>query len=69
MSLKNTLSTQYWNAIPKKCKNCAKAIYTLEDDEVFYQCSIFGKFKKECELVVPNQPLLKPEDILKSEND
>lgn len=64
MSLKETLSTQYWNTIPKKCKGCSKAIYTTEDGEVYYQCSIFGKFKKECELAVPMKNLPKPEDIL-----
>ncbi len=64
MSLKHTLSTQHWNPIPKKCKSCSKAIYTVEDGEVYYQCSIFGKFKKDCELEVPQQDLLKPEDIL-----
>lgn len=64
MSLKHTLSTQYWNAIPKKCKNCSKAIFTVENDEVFYQCSIHGSFKRECSLELPNRNLPKPEDIL-----
>lgn len=65
MSLKNTLSTQHWNSIAKKCKNCSKAIYTVEDNEVYYQCSIFGKFKKDCELNVVEKVLLKPQEIIK----
>lgn len=64
MSLKETDSTQHWNTIPKKCKNCNKAIYTIEDGEVFYQCSIFGKFKKECQLETEEKQLLKPNEIL-----
>lgn len=63
MSLKQTLSTQYWNTIPKKCKSCSKAIYTVEDGEVYYQCSIFGKFKKDCTLELSNRNLPKPDDI------
>ena len=69
MSLKETLSTQYWNTIPKKCKNCSKSIYTIENGEVYYQCSMFGKFKKDCELKPETRNLLKPEDILKLEKE
>lgn len=65
MSLKKTDSTDYWNSIPKKCKNCSKAIYTIEGDEVYYQCSIYGKFKKDCDKDLPQRPLLKPEELLK----
>jgi hypothetical protein len=68
MSLKETLSTQHWNTIPKKCKNCSKAIYTDENGEIHYQCSMYGKFKKECSLELPNRDLPKPDDILKMEN-
>lgn len=68
MSLKQTLSTQHWSAISKKCKNCSKAIYTVEDKQVYYQCSVYGKFKKECSLELPNRNLPKPEEILKLEN-
>ena len=67
MSLKQTHSTQHWGTISKKCKQCSKAIYTIENDEVYYQCSIFGKFKKDCELEVANKPLPRPEEILKKE--
>lgn len=69
MSLKQTLSTQHWNTISKKCKNCSKAIYTLEDGEVYYQCSVYGKFKKECSLELANRNLPKPEEILKLESN
>jgi hypothetical protein len=69
MSLKETLSTQHWNTIPKKCKNCSKAIFTLEDGEVYYQCSMFGKFKKDCSLEPENRNLPKPEEILKLEKE
>lgn len=65
MSLKQTLSTEHWKTIPKKCKNCSKAIYTIENHEVFYQCSIFGSFKKDCKLKSPNRELPKSEDLLK----
>ncbi len=63
MSLKETLSTQYWNNILKKCKNCSKAIYTIENNEVYYHCSMYGKFKKDCNLNLPNRTLPKPEEI------
>ena len=66
MSLKETHSTQHWNTIPKKCKNCRRAIYTVEDGEVYYQCSIFGKFKKECDVVADERELPKPQEILGS---
>lgn len=69
MSLKNTHSTQHWNTIPKKCKNCSKAIYTVENGEAYYQCSVFGKFKKDCELNLPQRDLPKPDKILKLENE
>ena len=65
MSLKKTLSTQYWNNIPKKCKNCFKAIYTIENNEIYYQCSIYGSFKKECELKTIERKLPKIEEIKK----
>ena len=68
MSLKHTLSTQHWNTISKKCKNCSKAIYTLEENEVYYQCSVYGRFKKECDLETENRSLPKPEEILKLES-
>jgi hypothetical protein len=45
MSLKATKHTNHWNTIPTKCKNCKKAVYTIEDDKVYYQCSMFGLFK------------------------
>jgi hypothetical protein len=64
MSLRKTLNTSYWNSIPKKCKNCIKAIYTLENGEILYQCSIFGTFKRDCELKVNDRKLPKPEEIL-----
>lgn len=64
MSLKQTLSTKHWNTIPRKCKNCVKAIYTIEDNEVYYQCSIFGSFKRECHTDLLNRCVPKPKDIL-----
>lgn len=69
MSLAKTLSTQYWNSIPKKCKNCSKSIYTIEDKQVYYQCSMYGKFKKDCELQLITRELPKPQEIIKLEND
>lgn len=68
MSLKETLSTQHWNTIPKKCKNCIKAIYTIENNEVYYQCSVYGSFKRDCSADMANRNLPKPEEILKMEN-
>lgn len=64
MSLKNTLSTQHWNTIPKKCKNCSRAIYTIEGDEIHYQCSIYGSFKRDCILNADKRKLPKSEEIL-----
>lgn len=64
MSLKETASTKYWNTIPKKCKNCIKAIYTVEDTSVYYQCSLFGTFKRDCDVEAADRSLPKPEDIL-----
>ena len=68
MSLKKTFSTEHWNTIPKKCKNCSKAIYTIEGKKFYYQCSLFGKFDKNCDKNLPQRLLLKPEQILKMEN-
>ena len=65
MSLQHTLHTKNWKTIPRKCKNCSKAIFTKEDGEIYYQCSLFGKFKKECEIQTQQRILLKPEEILK----
>lgn len=62
MSLKYTDSTKYWNTIPKKCKNCSKAIYTVEG-EIYYQCSLYGKFKKDCDVEAKKRVLLKPQEI------
>lgn len=67
MSLKNTHSTQHWNTIPKKCKNCSKAIYTREGNEIYYQCSIFGQFKRDCSLNTTERKLLKPDEIKNGE--
>jgi acetyl-CoA carboxylase beta subunit len=64
MSLKYTHNTQHWNSIPKKCKNCSKAIYTKEKKEIYYQCSLFGKFKRECDVETESRILDKPEEIL-----
>lgn len=50
MSLKKTLHSKSWNAIPKKCKQCRKATYTLENNMVLYQCSLYGTFKRQCEV-------------------
>lgn len=69
MSLKETMSTKHWNSISKKCKNCFKAIYTVENNEVYYQCSIYGKFKKDCDLQIVEKELLKPDDILNKAGD
>jgi len=63
MSLKEASNTQYWNTIPKKCKNCIKAIYTKEENKTYYQCSMYGKFKKDCNLKVQERKLPKPEEI------
>jgi hypothetical protein len=64
MSLTNTQSTKSWNNIPKKCKGCHKAIYTIEYDDVYYQCSIFGSFKKDCALQIVSRNLPKPKEVL-----
>ena len=64
MSLKETLSTQYWNTIPKKCKNCSKAIYTVENGIVLYQCSLLGQFQKNCKLETTNRKLPNSKEIL-----
>ena len=49
MSLIETHHSKSWNAIPRKCKDCLKAIYVTEKDgEVLYQCSIYGTFKRDC---------------------
>ena len=66
MSLKYTKSTEHWKTIPKKCKNCSKSIYTLEDGQVLYQCSMFGVFKKDCDLKIieKKESLLKPDEII-----
>ena len=66
MSLRETKSTGHWKTIPKKCKGCSKAIYTKEGHQVLYQCSIFGSFKKDCELEVVERkiPLPKPDEII-----
>lgn len=66
MSLKETLHTEYWNTIPKKCKQCIKSIYTIENEQIYYQCSLFGKFKKECQIETAYRTLPKPEDICTS---
>jgi hypothetical protein len=65
MSLQQTLHTKNWKLIPRKCKNCSKSIYTIEDGQIYYQCSLFGKFKKECDIKTQQRNLLKPEEILK----
>lgn len=64
MSLQHTKSTQHWASIPKKCKNCNRAIFTKEADEIYYQCSVFATFKKDCTLELEERKLLKPEEIL-----
>lgn len=48
MSLLLTKHSKSWNAIPKQCKQCIKAIYIKEDDSILYQCSVFGNFKRDC---------------------
>jgi len=63
MSLKDTLHTESWKNIPKKCKQCNKAIYTIEENMVYYQCSIYGKFKKECNIETVHRDLPKPEEV------
>ena len=65
MSLTKTNSTGHWNTIPKKCKECRKAIYTVENGEVYYQCSVFGKFKKDCTIKTDTRKLPKPSEIIK----
>jgi hypothetical protein len=65
MSLKDTASTLSWQTIPKRCKGCKKAIYTVEEDGIRYQCSLFGKFKRDCEIKAPSRDLPKPQEILK----
>jgi len=65
MSLKYTKHTKNWRNIPKKCKNCKKSFYTLEDGEILYSCSIYGSFKKDCEHKIIIRKLLKPSEILK----
>ncbi len=67
MSQKYINYTQSWKHIPKKCKNCKKAIYTIEDKEVLYSCSIYGSFKKDCEQKIIIKKLSKPSDVLKQE--
>jgi hypothetical protein len=69
MSLKETNHTLHWKTIPKKCKNCSRSIYTIEDNEVIYQCNLFGKFIKDCEIKAGERLLPKPEEILKLENN
>ncbi len=64
MSLKEADSTQYWKTIPKKCKNCSKAIYTIEDGVVLYQCSLFGQFQKNCKIETTNRKLPSSKEIL-----
>lgn len=64
MSLKETKSTKSHKTIPRKCKSCSCAIYTKEDSEIYYQCNMFGKFKKDCTLITANKVLPKPEEIL-----
>lgn len=63
MSLAKTAATQYWNTIPKKCKECVKAIYTIEDGQAYYQCSLFGKFKKDCTIEAAKRLLPKLEVV------
>jgi hypothetical protein len=63
MSLKETKSTKHWASIPRKCKLCMRAIYTKEDSEIYYQCSIYGSFKKDCTVETEQRNLPKPEDI------
>lgn len=65
MSLQHAQHTQSWKTIPRKCKNCSRAIYTIEEGQIYYQCSLFGKFKKECSTQTQQRILLKPEEILK----
>jgi len=65
MSLKKTKHTQHWKTIPKKCKACKKAIYTVEDGEILYQCSFYGAFKKDCDWKIEFRDLPKPSEILK----
>jgi len=64
MSLKLTKSTTNYRCIPKKCKNCNCAIYTIEDLEVIYQCKLTGTFKRNCEVETKERYLPKPEEIL-----
>lgn len=64
MSIENTKHTKNWKTIPKKCKNCSKAVYVKEDDnKIFYQCSLFGSFKRNCNLEIIEKYLPKPEEI------
>lgn len=63
MSLKETKSTQHWPSIPRKCKTCFKAIYVKEDLEIYYQCSLWGSFKKDCTIETEKRNLPKPEEI------
>lgn len=65
MSLKETKSTTNWKNIPRKCKNCDRAIYTIEDGKVYYQCNLYGSFNKNCEIKINIRSLLKPSEINK----
>jgi len=69
MSLKNTKHTGSWKHIPKKCKNCKKAIYTVEEGEVLYQCSLYGSFNKDCEHKIEIRKLPKPSEVLKKHKE
>ena len=65
MSLKETKSTQHWPTIPKKCKSCSKAVYTIENNkEIYYQCSLYGIFKKDCKLEFADRKLPKPSELM-----
>lgn len=67
MSLKNTKSTSCYRTIPKRCRDCAKAIYVAElDKEILYQCSMYGVFKRECSAgCLRKKPLPHPKEINK----
>ena len=68
MSLQHTNSTKHWGSIPKKCKSCSKAIFTKENGEIFFQCSIYGVFKRTCSLKTETRILPKPEEISIQDN-
>jgi len=47
--MKNYLQhTKSFKHIPRKCKECLKCVSITINNETIYQCSLFGKFKRDC---------------------